>query len=276
MSEHDAIERRSTPNTRSTLTAELRALGVSAEADGQLGRAPLIVHSSLSRLGWVCGGPVAVCQALLDAVGPEGDLVMPAQTTEYADPARWTSPAVPPEWWPTIRAELPLFDPLITPTREMGRIAETFLRWPGTRRSTHPCVSFTAKGPRADFILHPHPLTPSFGDASPLGRLYDLDARILLLGTEYDSCTALHLAEARARGGPQAVRGVPAVDASGRRVWQEYVDVAYDADRFVWIGHDYEKRRQPPDLRKGYVGSATTRLLRLRPLIDHATAWLEG
>jgi len=30
--------------------------------------------------------------------------------------------------------------------------------------------------------VRPHPLSPAFGDGSPLSRLYDLDARIVLVG----------------------------------------------------------------------------------------------
>lgn len=283
MSEFEAVQRRADPNTRSSIARELRALGLGAGPEP----APLIVHASLSRLGWVCGGPVAVCQALFDVVG-RGDVVMPAQTTENSDPSFWTAPPVPESWWPIIRAEMPAFDPRLAPTRQMGAIAETFRAWPGTERSAHPCVSFCARGPRAGEILRPHALEASFGDASPLGRLYEMDARILLLGTEYDACTALHLAEARFEATPSRVHGAPVLAEDGRREWCEYKDFVYDADRFLWIGHDYERsarkrvddrserKRDPPgaDICVGAVGSATCRLISMRPLVDFALAWL--
>ncbi len=68
------------PQTRSSLRAELTALGV---RPGSV----LLVHSSVSALGWVAGGPVAVVQALLDALGPDGTLVVPPHTPGNSDPA---------------------------------------------------------------------------------------------------------------------------------------------------------------------------------------------
>ncbi len=68
MSEHSLIDETPEPRTRESLGADLRALGVTPGMT-------LIVHSSLSSLGWVCGGPVAVVQALMDVVTPEGTLV---------------------------------------------------------------------------------------------------------------------------------------------------------------------------------------------------------
>lgn len=41
-------------------------------ADGLQAGMTVLVHSSLSALGWVCGGPVAVVQALMAPAGSGG------------------------------------------------------------------------------------------------------------------------------------------------------------------------------------------------------------
>src|SRR5712691_1567855 len=70
MSEQRLIQQTSSPRTRESLAHDLCALGVEAGMT-------LEVHSSLSTLGWVCGGPVAVVQALMDVVTETGTLLMP-------------------------------------------------------------------------------------------------------------------------------------------------------------------------------------------------------
>ena len=45
----------------------------------------ILVHSSLSSLGWVDGGAEAVVQALLDAVGPGGTVLFPTLTGSRED-----------------------------------------------------------------------------------------------------------------------------------------------------------------------------------------------
>ncbi len=70
MTEADAIKRTNAPRTRESLGTDLRQLGLYAEMT-------VLVHSSLSSLGWVCGGPVTVIQALMDVLTPTGTLVMP-------------------------------------------------------------------------------------------------------------------------------------------------------------------------------------------------------
>ena len=130
------------PVTRSSLASDLRALGL---VEG----ATVIVHTSMARLGPVIGGAQAVIVALLDTLGERGTLVMPAHSGQLSDPAHWRAPPAPEAWWDTIRQEMPAYDPALTPTRNMGAVAESFRTYPGVRRSAHPqvvCCPWTACG----------------------------------------------------------------------------------------------------------------------------------
>jgi aminoglycoside 3-N-acetyltransferase len=80
MTEGNTIERMERPNTRTSLREDFIKLGLES---GMV----VIIHSSLSSLGWVCGGPVAVIQALMDVVGEEGTIVMPTQSAGNSDPS---------------------------------------------------------------------------------------------------------------------------------------------------------------------------------------------
>ena len=141
LSEAEVIAHASAPVTARSLVQDLRALGVE---DGHT----LLVHSSLSRLGWVALGAQAVVEALCAAVGRRGTLVMPTHSSDMGDPELWTILPVPPEWWPVIRAESPVFDPATTPTRNMGVIVECFRHVPGVLRSAHPRMSCARSAPK--------------------------------------------------------------------------------------------------------------------------------
>ncbi|GHI08591.1 aminoglycoside phosphotransferase [Streptomyces cellostaticus] len=245
--------------TRDTVAAQLRLLGVET---GEI----LLVHTSLSSLGWVNGGAVAVVQGLLDALGPSGTLVVPTQSADLSDPAVWGNPPVPEEWWDRIRATMPDYDPLITPSRGVGVLPETVRTWPGARRSAHPQTSFAALGPRAAEITEGHAPDCRLGERSPLARLEKLAARVLLLGAGYDACTSFHLAEYRIPS-PLVRVGRPAPGGG----WESVTEVSITSDRFDELGHDFERDR--PVVR-GKVGSADVRLFPVADAVAYAERWL--
>lgn len=268
MTERDTIERAARPNTIETLSSELRSLGV---APGMV----LLVHASLSSIGWVCGGAVAVIRALEHVLGPEGTLVMPAMSGDLTDPRDWQHPPVPESWKATIRACAPPFDPLVTPTRSMGAIAETFRTLPGALRSNHPHCSFAALGRDAVSVISRHKLDFGLGEGSPLARIYDLDGWVLLLGVGHANNSSLHLAEHRADypGKKERPNGAPLL-VEGERRWVEIRDLDLDADDFETIGAAFE--RESDSVRVGRVGLAESRLIPQRNLVDFACRWMSA
>ncbi|HZH27354.1 MAG TPA: AAC(3) family N-acetyltransferase [Azospirillaceae bacterium] len=254
------------PVTADGLAEDLAALGVRRGS-------VLLAHVSLSALGWVCGGPVAVLEALGRVLGPDGTLVMPAFSGDLSDPATWVSPAMPPEWWPTIQAAMPPYDPDTTPTWGMGTVAELFRRWPGAVRSRHPQLSFAAHGPRADEIVADHTLDDAFGEGTPLARLYDLDARVLLLGVGHERNSSLHLAEQRASwpSKRRIIEGGPIL-RGGRRIWATWGDLDYRIDDFPTLGQAFEQWTGMVAV--GPAGYGTARLMRQRDLVDFAVGWM--
>lgn len=251
------------PRTRALLATDLLNAGLTVGMT-------VMVHSSLSSLGWVCGGPVTVVQALMDVVTTAGTLVMPTHSANYSDPGQWQAPPVPAEWWSIIRETMPAFDPQVTPTRGMGRIVEVFRTWPKVLRSSHPAVSFAAWGQHIEVIVMGHSLDYSLGEGSPLVRLYDLNGWVLLLGVGYDRSTCFHLAEYRSIGAKRVSKGAPILEA-GQRVWKPYTDIEFDDSCFAEMGAAFE---QAGHVKVSKVGSATTRLFAVKSAVDFAVNWL--
>lgn len=264
MTELEAIRRSSAPVTTKEVSIALANLGV---REGDV----LVVHSSLSAIGWVVGGPQAILDAIVDAVGPTGTITMPGHSGGLSEPSNWQNPAVPSEWWDTIRSEMPPFDADLTPLREMGAVAEAFHRMPGTLRSNHPTVSHLARGPLAERITARHQLAYGLGEASPLGRLYEVNAKIVLIGVDHDNNTSLHLSENRAYWPGREVRhqGSP-VSRDGLRQWVTYDELDPDTDDFIDVGRAHAAAHEE---RVVTLGASLVRCIDMRSLVDFATTW---
>ena len=270
MGEAEVVQRTEVPATVESLQADLRALGLGA---GML----VLVHSSLSAMGWVCGGSVAVIAALREVLGSTGTLVMPAHSTDLGEPSEWENPPAPESWWPVIREHMPAFDPVHTPTRSMGIIAETFRKQRGVLRSAHPQVSFCACGPLAQRIASNHSMPYGLGEHSPLARIYDLHGFVLLLGVDHGNNTSMHLAEYRATFPSKRVirQGAPISDSDSRK-WTTYEDIDIDSSDFDRIGEDLLKSDAGHVVRRGRIGLASCQLMPQRDVVDFAVAWIEG
>lgn len=233
----------------------------------------VMVHTSLSSLGFVCGGAQVMIEALLEAVGTEGTIMMPTQSWKNLDPATGVHWEEPESWWPMIRENWPAYNKDITPTNTMGAVAEMFRKWPGTLRSDHPARSVAAWGKQDEYLTSAHDLSNIFGDGSPIGKLYALDGLVLLIGVGYDKNTSLHLADVRANyPGKHNSTEYSAVLEDGKRVWKQYETLYVDGEDFNEIGAAFENTCS---VRKAALGNGTIALMKQRELVDFAVTWIE-
>ena len=225
------------PLERQHLVRDLKRLGVPR---GGL----VMVHSSLRSLGHVAGGAGTVVDALLEALGPRGTLVVPTFT------------------YPVAREPRFVFDRLHTPSY-MGAISEAARRHPQARRSVHLWHSIAAIGPLAETIASSGGESAWDAD-SPMRRIQDRDGRYLLLGVPYQNLTAVHLCEVELQ---VPYRTTLRIEATMRRAdgsLTTFVSIGCPP-RPGHPGSDFNRLGQRMEdaglLRVGKVGNAVARLL---------------
>jgi aminoglycoside 3-N-acetyltransferase len=159
------------------LTSALRRVGIRPGIT-------VSVHSSLSRFGYVDGGPDTVIDAIQDVVGPEGTVLMPSFPTGVS-------------MYQFVKED-GVFDVRNSPS-EVGVITEVFRRRPYVRRSLHPTNPLAAWGRRAEEYLEGHEDSPTpFGHDTPYGRLArDPLGHVLMMETHIHSF--LHHLQERVR-----------------------------------------------------------------------------
>ena len=135
----------------------------------------IMAHSSLKAFGYVDGGADTIIDALLDVVGKEGTVIMPTFTLSFMD------------------KDAPVFDVNNSPS-EVGKITEVFRKRKDVYRSKHITHSVAVWGKDAEFVAS-LPSSSAWGDDSPFKWLLDRDGYILMLGTDYNTCTLIHKVE---------------------------------------------------------------------------------
>jgi aminoglycoside 3-N-acetyltransferase len=238
------------PVTRVDATRVLRECGV-AEGD------TILVHSALRPFGEVDGGASAIAAALLDSVGATGTVVAPAFTFRHE------------------ATDDPLIDPATDPS-EMGAISEALRQHPGALRSTAYRHSVSAIGAHAATITDTDPALSVFDMLSTFGRLLALDARVVLLGLTYVSCTSFHFGEYLVQIPDRHTvdRVVRLRRADGevvRTTMRDYQPRPTDDGREYEHEHDFDRGglllEQAGLVGIGAIGNAVVRVFRLRDLI---------
>ncbi len=168
-------ERRGEVITQQGLSDALRKIGI------QTGDV-LLVHASLSKVGFVQGGAETVVNTMLECVGPNGHLLMPTSPNDsfQLDYIR----------------NIDVFDLANTPSK-LGAISECFRKHPLSVRSAHPTEPVSCIGPSAREFVDTHfgCQTP-YTSNSPFYKVVENKGKILYLGvTLANAGTNLHLLE---------------------------------------------------------------------------------
>jgi aminoglycoside N3'-acetyltransferase/L-amino acid N-acyltransferase YncA len=225
--------RRDQARSQAELTDQLLRLGVRPGG-------VLLVHCAFSRVRPVEGGPLGLIEALQDALGPDGTLVMPSMADDDVSP----------------------FDPQRTPCIGMGIVAHTFWQQPHVLRSDSP-HAFAARGPHAAAITQSHPVDIAHGLESPVGRVYEMDGQILLLGVNHDANTTIHLAELLA--GVRYRRPASAyIMENGRPTRVEYGENDHCCENFTLVDGWLDAQDQQSHSR---ISHAQARLMNSRDVV---------
>ena len=226
-----------TPYTHEILTQDFTNLGI-AQGD------TLFIHSSFKSLGAIEGGAGTVIAALEAVVGGEGLILMPTFSLLPSREERVAS-------WNVNK----------TPST-VGWLTEFFRQMPDTHRSDHYSHAVAARGKDAKAFVSDHlrregyespwdhhPWGKTYGTHSPMFRAYNANAKLLMIGVDYETSTYIHLVEVihwnkRLTDDPQA----------------EYIRLKRPELGEFWEGLG--------QLKQGKVGDSMCRLFHIKTYVD--------
>ncbi len=228
--------------TRNELKDQLVKLGVETEMK-------LLIHVSLSKIGKVDDGPNALITALKEIITENGILAMPAYNA-YGD------------YKPNLSIVNEVFrnQPDVICTNQ---VIASFAVWGNEKENIAANIEYTEEG-----------LSFEAGEKSTLARLYDNDGWSLMIGTDYSTCTVIHLAENRAAWPSKFIYTEEYVSSDGKKI--PFHDVAYQDEDFNEIGTAFESVYKNDDtaFRCGKIGNAECKLVRQRIFVDFAVNWM--
>jgi len=234
--------------SKKDIVSDLLALGLKDKR--------VVVHSSLSSIGYVNGGAKTVVQALLEVCKtvmmpafcwdsvtypPTGDY--PKENgCDYRYYDNWDKPSIP-----FILKNMGI-------EKSLGRIPAEFLKFSNVNRSNHGWHSWASYGENSKDIISNH----LWGTTNtPLERLLQFSGSfVLMIGTTLSSCTAIHVAEEMA-GREPFIRWVVDENGNNKRV------------RASGCGKGFHKIEKYCEkyIKRGTIGASSSMLVDLNELI---------
>ena len=233
-----------TPYTREKLIQDFLNLGIAH-------RDTLFIHSSFKSLGPVEDGAGTVIAALEAAVEEAGLILIPTFSL-----------------LPGLEERVAAWNVDKTPST-VGWLTEFFRQMPGTHRSNHYSHAVAARGKDAKTFVSDHlrregyqspwdhsPWGKTYGTHSPMFRAYTMNAKLLMIGVDYETSTYIHLVEVihwnkRLEDDPRA----------------EYIRLKRPELGEFWEGLGL--------LRTGKVGDSMCRLFHIKTYVDTLLAEVE-
>lgn len=218
----------------------------------------VLIHGSLSSMGWVQGGPECVFNGILAAAAPGGTVCIP--TLWFNGKEERNHPE--------------LFDVKTSPAFN-GALAEGMRKDSRSFRSHHFSHSISAIGARAEELTAGHENcgpSPSpwsetgFGIGSPWQRLYEWNALYAFIGVDFAVCTMKHYIESR-----MVLRLLTLLPSAEERQ-QRRAELSKDRKHILWPFLNNQRMEEllarQGVLQKTKLGSATLRAVRTAPLVD--------
>ena len=227
----------------------------------------VMIHASLQSFGTVDGGAAMVLHRLLGIIGKEGTLMMPTFTFVTTHSNAHDNHCKPGCWCEGREDRHIPFIPELQPDKKIGEIAHRLCSWPASRRSRHPAYSFVAVGNKVDELVSDHPL---MNPLQPIKKMLEYDPYILMVGVDFDSATAIHVAEERKAPSKFEIERALTVTSKGQ-VWVDVLGMGC-SNGFVKVRPHFpgDKRRETS------IGLARVELYPMRTLIESSEILLDA
>lgn len=225
----------------------------------------ILLQGDMNRLGYIIGEEQTVLDALIECVGYEGTIVMPSFTPHLSDPAN-KKERIARFHWNQLRENTPAFHRKKSLPKSNDTLIKQFMHNEGVVRSYHPIYSFVALGKYAKLICDKHPLHFGLNEVSPLGKLEELNAFVVMLGCDVEESLAFSLAHYKKHLMPVKVMYAP-IENNRKVQWKAMLDLDLSDVSYRNCCEAMEERKV---IRHAYLGGGKCSFFSMREAVRQA------